>query len=609
MQFCIFNISDKNFYLKPTRTIGKSIAMKIYFTLIITALVAACGGGGGSTPTPAQVNRAPVLTDPGALSVVQGATSIATIIASDPDNNSLTFTISSGDDQALFSITSSGVLSFLVAPDFESPSDAGSDNIYDLTVQVSDGTLTDTQSISITVTDALAFEQSSLVVDIAVSALQDTCAEDGVQQQFVLPVNLNDDDLVDFIVHYWCTRTDSGVFDDGPTPDLLVAYVSNSNGSYAADNETYFGISNPKLGGASRNFDAGDLNDDGKPDFAFAVNREDLRSIADVETIAVRPALLLSTTGGYEVQNLGIPDWGHAVGIIENKVIFSGFNISDSQVFTYVNGLFEDVTSSNYSRYSAGGFDGYGDYIVQGTMKTIDGKSFVGFELLRSDGSALDEFLFEEQFKIQREASTQDGGAYEERIVYAKENGDLFFDSLANEVQVFESDNEILVVAIYDTHVFSGSEQLVSNQRVDQDQRIPKKEIFLFRIANESLESKNDDIDYSFGDDFVQFFDVFDLNNDGSPDLQFSVMDNTFVDSQTLIDGVPRVFLNNGNNGFEYVNDDEFIKTQLLENGQGRGFVYDVNGDQLPDFVRFSFNSNIQNVKIEIYLAKSNFFE
>ena len=609
MQFCIFNISDKNFYLKPTRTIGKSIAMKIYFTLIITALVAACGGGGGSTPTPAQVNRAPVLTDPGALSVVQGATSIATIIASDPDNNSLTFTISSGDDQALFSITSSGVLSFLVAPDFESPSDAGSDNIYDLTVQVSDGTLTDTQSISITVTDALAFEQSSLVVDIAVSALQDTCAEDGVQQQFVLPVNLNDDDLVDFIVHYWCTRTDSGVFDDGPTPDLLVAYVSNSNGSYAADNETYFGISNPKLGGASRNFDAGDLNDDGKPDFAFAVNREDLRSIADVETIAVRPALLLSTTGGYEVQNLGIPDWGHAVGIIENKVIFSGFNISDSQVFTYVNGLFEDVTSSNYSRYSAGGFDGYGDYIVQGTMKTIDGKSFVGFELLRSDGSALDEFLFEEQFKIQREASTQDGGVYEERIVYAKENGDLFFDSLANEVQVFESDNEILVVAIYDTHVFSGSEQLVSNQRVDQDQRIPKKEIFLFRIANESLESKNDDIDYSFGDDFVQFFDVSDLNNDGSPDLQFSVMDSTFVDSQTLIDGVPRVFLNNGNNGFEYVNDDEFIKTQLLENGQGRGFVYDVNGDQLPDFVRFSFNSNIQNVKIEIYLAKSNFFE
>ena len=457
---------------------------------------------------------------------------------------------------------------------------------------------------SISVTDALAFEQNSMVVDIAVSSIQETCDGDGVQQQFVLPVNLNNDSLVDFIAHYWCQRTDFHVVDDGPTLDLLVAYLSNNNGSYASDNETVFGISDPKLGGASRNFDTGDLNDDGKPDFAFAVNREDLRSTADVETIAAKPALLLSTLGGYEVHNLGIADWGHAVGIIENKVIFSGFNISDSQVFTYVNGLFEDVTSSNYSRYSAGGFDVYGDYIVQGTMKTIDGKSFVGFELLRSDGTALDQFLFEEQFKIQRESSS---GVYEERIVYAKENGDLFFDSLANEVQVFESDNEILVVAIYDTHVFSGSEQLVSNQRVDQDQRIPKKEIFLFRIANESLKSKIDDIDYSFGDDFVQFLDVADLNDDGFPDLQFSVMDGAFGSSQT--EGVPRVFLNDGNNDFRYVDDNRFIKTQLFEGGSGRGFVYDVNGDQMLDFVRFSVISGIQDVKIEIYLAKSNFFE
>ena len=41
----------------------------------------------------------------------------------------------------------------------------GSNNVYDLTVQVSDGTLTDTQSISITVTDA--FE--GRVVDAPVS--------------------------------------------------------------------------------------------------------------------------------------------------------------------------------------------------------------------------------------------------------------------------------------------------------------------------------------------------------------------------------------------------------------------------------------------------------
>ena len=128
--------------------------MRLLISSFITLILASCGGS-GSSPTPDQApNRAPALAGPGALTVLEGATSVATISASDPDNNSLTYTISSVDDQALFSITSRGVLSFLTAPDFETPSDVGSDNVYDITVQVSDGLLIDTQSISITVSDA-----------------------------------------------------------------------------------------------------------------------------------------------------------------------------------------------------------------------------------------------------------------------------------------------------------------------------------------------------------------------------------------------------------------------------------------------------------------------
>ena len=142
--------------------------MRLLLLIFSALIVASCGGGGGgsSSPTPVQVaNRAPVLADPGALTVLEGATSIATISASDADNNSLTFTISSGDDQALFAMTSSGVLSFAAAPDFETPGDVGSNNVYDITVQVSDGALTDSQAISITVSDA--FE--GRVVDAPIS--------------------------------------------------------------------------------------------------------------------------------------------------------------------------------------------------------------------------------------------------------------------------------------------------------------------------------------------------------------------------------------------------------------------------------------------------------
>src|SRR4051794_31900003 len=60
-------------------------------------------------------------------------------------------------DAGLFQIDpSTGALSFIAAPNFEAPSDAGGNNVYDVTVQVSDGNGgIDTQAIAITVTNAI----------------------------------------------------------------------------------------------------------------------------------------------------------------------------------------------------------------------------------------------------------------------------------------------------------------------------------------------------------------------------------------------------------------------------------------------------------------------
>ena len=117
-------------------------------------LMACGGGGGGSAASPVVTNTAPTITDPGALSLLEGGTSVATLSASDSQNDSLSFSIASGDDEELFSITTAGALSFATAPDFEAPGDSDTDNVYDVTVQVSDGSLTDTQDLTITVTDA-----------------------------------------------------------------------------------------------------------------------------------------------------------------------------------------------------------------------------------------------------------------------------------------------------------------------------------------------------------------------------------------------------------------------------------------------------------------------
>ena len=105
------------------------------------------------TVTP--VNDAPTITSAAAVSVAENQTAATTVTATDPDAGAtLSFSITGGADAALFAINSTtGVLTFNSAPNFETPADAGANNVYDVTVQVSDGTLTATQAIAVSVTN------------------------------------------------------------------------------------------------------------------------------------------------------------------------------------------------------------------------------------------------------------------------------------------------------------------------------------------------------------------------------------------------------------------------------------------------------------------------
>ena len=127
--------------------------------LVSFFVIASCGGGGGgggygdSYTPPAQTNGAPTITNTVFnISVQENQTSAFTISASDPDGDSLTYSLS-GTDSALLSVSSSGVVTFNTAPDYENPSDSNSDNVYGVTATVSDGSLTDSESFMITVTN------------------------------------------------------------------------------------------------------------------------------------------------------------------------------------------------------------------------------------------------------------------------------------------------------------------------------------------------------------------------------------------------------------------------------------------------------------------------
>jgi Ca2+-binding RTX toxin-like protein len=76
--------------------------------------------------------------------------------ATDADGQSLTWSLAAGADAALFTINpATGALAFRTAPDFENPGDLGADNVYNLTVQVTDGAAPVTQAIAVTVTNVV----------------------------------------------------------------------------------------------------------------------------------------------------------------------------------------------------------------------------------------------------------------------------------------------------------------------------------------------------------------------------------------------------------------------------------------------------------------------
>jgi autotransporter-associated beta strand protein len=103
---------------------------------------------------PAPVNTAPTITSGGAFSVPENSTAVTTVTATDAEGNALTYSISGGSDADKFWIDSgTGILTFVSAPNFESPIDVGADNVYNLTVQVADGVLAATKDIAVTVTN------------------------------------------------------------------------------------------------------------------------------------------------------------------------------------------------------------------------------------------------------------------------------------------------------------------------------------------------------------------------------------------------------------------------------------------------------------------------
>ncbi|NKJ43557.1 cadherin domain-containing protein [Novosphingobium sp. SG720] len=106
------------------------------------------------------VGHDPMITSNGAdatasVVIAENNTVVTTVTATDADpGTTIRYALAGGADAALFQINATtGVLSFKSSPDFENPTDANRNGVYDVIVSARDGTYTDTQAIAVTVSD------------------------------------------------------------------------------------------------------------------------------------------------------------------------------------------------------------------------------------------------------------------------------------------------------------------------------------------------------------------------------------------------------------------------------------------------------------------------
>ena len=164
----LFSINSSSGVLTFTSARDFEVPTDVDSNGVYDVLVQVADGQGGFDTqaiavTVTDVNEGPTITSNGggataAVTAAENQTAVTTVTATDVDlpADTLTYSITGGADQALFNITSGGVLSFTSARDFETVTDANLDGVYEVTVQVADGNGgVDTQAISVTVTDVL----------------------------------------------------------------------------------------------------------------------------------------------------------------------------------------------------------------------------------------------------------------------------------------------------------------------------------------------------------------------------------------------------------------------------------------------------------------------
>ena len=174
-------------------------------------------------------NQAPYFQSDGNLSVLENQTFVFEFNASDLDNDALSYAVEYGDDAQLFDLNkSNGILTFLSPRDYENAKDNNSDNVYELTVSVSDGHESAIINLHVSVEDVFENQAPYFQSDGDLSVLEN--------QTFVFEFNASDldNDALSYAIEYG----DDAQFFDLNKSNGILTFLSPRDYENAKDNNS-----------------------------------------------------------------------------------------------------------------------------------------------------------------------------------------------------------------------------------------------------------------------------------------------------------------------------------------------------------------------------------
>ena len=146
--------TDHSLYTLVAADEGKKIKVTVNFEDYDGNMESLTSAAFPETGTVRAANTAPEITTTSPQSVEENTTAVATLAATDADSGDThTWSLNGGDDAGKFSLTTAGVLTFTTAPNFENPTDTGTDNGYEVIVRVNDGTVNVDLALTVNVTN------------------------------------------------------------------------------------------------------------------------------------------------------------------------------------------------------------------------------------------------------------------------------------------------------------------------------------------------------------------------------------------------------------------------------------------------------------------------